>query len=277
MRRELTAMVTVAGLWACGGQTLGIPSGGDGGSSSSSGGSSGGSSSGSSGGSSSSSGGADAGRVPTNHRPNDSECTAPAAPGNCPGGGGLQGACDADPQCTSGSDGRCIQPSSGIAQGCQCTYDACADDAACPTGQTCACHGLPYTESEGNACVTGNCRVDADCGVGGYCSPSSLMAILRRQSRGVLLPHAPGPVHRRRRLLHGTGPGHLRVLDGDEPLAVHHRGVLRVAAPWARGCRAPPSTCDADATAPSEQSRPVLGHCVVPGIRDAEVRMHCRT
>lgn len=195
MRRELVAMVAVSALWACGGQTLGVPSGGDGGSSSSSGsssgGSSGGSSSGSSGGSSSSSGGSssssggsgsssggvDAGRVPTNHRPNDSECTAPAAPGNCPGGGGLPGACDADPQCTSGSDGRCIQPSSGVAQGCQCTYDACADDAACPMDQTCACHGSPYTDSQGNTCVAGNCRVDADCGAGGYCSPSSLMAI----------------------------------------------------------------------------------------------------
>ena len=209
MRRELGAVVAVLALGACGGQTITVV-GSDGGSSSSSGGSSGSSSGGSSsssggsssssggsssssGGSSSSSGGSSSssgsssggsssssgsssggtGRVPLNHRPDDSACGQPAAAGDCPGGGGPPGNCDADQQCTSGSDGRCIQQTGGIPTGCVCTYDACANDSACQTGQTCACHGSPYTYGNGNSCVPGDCRVDGDCGGGGgYCSPS---------------------------------------------------------------------------------------------------------
>ncbi len=113
--------------------------------------------------------------VPTNHRPNDDQCTAPASPGDCSiggvgGGGGGPGNCSMDSQCTMGTNGRCIE-SNGGALYCACSYDTCADDAACGSGQTCACHGSPYSEG-GNTCVPGNCRVDSDCGANGYCSPS---------------------------------------------------------------------------------------------------------
>jgi hypothetical protein len=79
--------------------------------------------------------------------------------------------CEMDSQCTSGTNGRCIQ-AVGPIEDCECTYDSCVHDTDCPTGDTCACHGSPYTYGEGNTCVQGNCRVDSDCGPGGYCSPS---------------------------------------------------------------------------------------------------------
>jgi hypothetical protein len=85
---------------------------------------------------------------------------------------GGNGGCSKDSDCTSGTDGRCIQPTTGAVVSCTCTYDACKDDAACVAGQTCACHGSPYTHGDGNTCVQGNCRVDSDCGAGGYCSPA---------------------------------------------------------------------------------------------------------
>ena len=146
-------------------------SSGSGGSSSGSGGSSsgsGGSSSGS-GGSSSSSGG---GRVPQNHRPDDSQCQQAASPGNCNFGGSSGGMmCSADSQCTAGTDGRCVASGGGVAF-CQCTYDTCQHDADCGAGQTCACHGAPYGNGLGNTCTPSGCRVNADCGSGGYCSPA---------------------------------------------------------------------------------------------------------
>lgn len=186
MRRLVWAAIAVAALGACGGTTLTDGNGGpDGGSSSSSGGSSSsgssssgsgsGSSSGSSGGASSGSSGSSSGgtgRVPVNHRPDDSQCQQPAPAGDCQIMSGGPGECHADADCAdAGVNGRCIE-SMGGAIYCRCTSDACAGDSSCPTGQTCACHGAPYTGGDGNACVPGNCRVDADCGPGGYCSPS---------------------------------------------------------------------------------------------------------
>jgi hypothetical protein len=108
--------------------------------------------------------------VPLNHRPNDSQCAQTPAPGTCM----LQnvgGQCSQDSQCTSGTNGRCIENNGG-ALFCQCTYDTCTQDTDCPTGDLCVCHGSPYTFGAGNTCMMGNCRVDSDCGASGYCSPT---------------------------------------------------------------------------------------------------------
>jgi hypothetical protein len=86
---------------------------------------------------------------------------------------GAPSTCQADSDCTSGVNGRCIESPGGGARRCFCSYDTCVHDVDCPAGQACACHGTPYTGGAGNACVPGNCRVDADCGPRGYCSPSS--------------------------------------------------------------------------------------------------------
>jgi hypothetical protein len=110
----------------------------------------------------------DAGRVPLNHRPDDTACSAPAPPGDCTF---AFGSCATDATCTAGTNGRCIMTTGGAVT-CRCTYDTCTHDTDCPTGQTCACHGTAYTNGDGNTCTMGNCRVDSDCGVGGYCSPS---------------------------------------------------------------------------------------------------------
>ncbi len=193
MRRALGFLVVLASVWACGGTVLVIPgdAGTDGGGSSSSGGSgsssggssggsgssSGGSSGGSGGGSSSGSSGSSSssggnGRVPLNHRPDDSPCSTAPPPGNCNfGGSGGSGICSSDAQCAdAGANARCV-PFNGGPAGCSCTYDACFHDSDC-TGETCACHGSPYLDGDGNRCVPGNCHVDHDCGPGGYCSPT---------------------------------------------------------------------------------------------------------
>ena len=194
MLRELGLTVAVAALCACGGQGFTVigDAGADGSSSSSGGGSGGSSSGGSSGGSSSSSGGSSSGsggsssssggssgsssggmgRVPVNHRVDDSQCSQPPGNGTCSFGGSSGGGmCSSDAQCAdAGPNGRCIQFNGGVAF-CGCTYDACEHDTDC-TGGPCACHGSPYTGGAGNTCVMGNCRVDSDCGAGGYCSPT---------------------------------------------------------------------------------------------------------
>ncbi len=109
------------------------------------------------------------GRVPMFHRTSDSACTTVAPAGNCSLGPGI-GACSMDGDCTTGTNGRCVE-SIGGARFCRCSYDTCAHDTDCPTGQLCACHGSTYLNG-GNACFPGDCRVDGDCGAGGYCSPS---------------------------------------------------------------------------------------------------------
>jgi len=76
-----------------------------------------------------------------------------------------------DSQCTTGTNGRCIE-STGGALFCSCTYDTCSVDTDCMSGQLCVCHGSAFTNGAGNTCMTGNCRVDSDCGTNGYCSPS---------------------------------------------------------------------------------------------------------
>ncbi len=111
------------------------------------------------------------GRVPMYHRPDDSQCSAPAPAGNCSFGGGGSGMCSSDSDCTGGVDGRCNMNLGG-AVFCRCTYDTCVHDTDCPTGQTCACHGAAF-HTDGNTCIAGNCRVDSDCGAGGYCSPTT--------------------------------------------------------------------------------------------------------
>lgn len=108
------------------------------------------------------------GRVPINHRADDSQCGKPAPAGDCTL---QQASCTQDGQCTSGTNGRCIQTMGG-ALTCLCTYDTCAHDSDCPTGKLCVCHGSAYTGGAGNTCIEGNCRVDSDCGAGKYCSPS---------------------------------------------------------------------------------------------------------
>jgi len=106
--------------------------------------------------------------VPINHRPNDSQCQTTPAAGNCQimvGGG----QCQHDTDCTTGTNGRCVEGNGG-ARFCFCAYDACMHDSDCPTGKLCVCHGSAYNGG-GNTCIEGNCRVDADC-ASGYCSPS---------------------------------------------------------------------------------------------------------
>jgi hypothetical protein len=76
-----------------------------------------------------------------------------------------------DSQCTSGTNGRCVQGGAPVVS-CNCTYDTCIHDTDCAKGDLCACHGSAYQGGAGNTCVQGNCRVDTDCGVGGYCSPA---------------------------------------------------------------------------------------------------------
>jgi hypothetical protein len=110
------------------------------------------------------------GRVPMNHRSDDSACAAAPPPGTCTLMGGFA-ECTSDGQCTMGTNGRCIQSTSG-ALTCRCAYDTCSGDTACATGQVCACHGAPYTNGAGNTCLHGNCRVDSDC-PGSWCSPSA--------------------------------------------------------------------------------------------------------
>jgi hypothetical protein len=111
----------------------------------------------------------DAGVIaPRNHRPDDSQCRAVRAPGNCQL---MQAMCLEDSMCTSGSDGRCVETAGG-ALTCLCTYDACTKDTDCPAGQLCVCHDSAFTSGMGNTCLMGNCRVDSDCGPNGFCSPS---------------------------------------------------------------------------------------------------------
>jgi hypothetical protein len=115
-----------------------------------------------------------AGRVPTNHRPDDSQCLQPAPPGDCTGQPGPNAQCADDSQCTMGTEGRCInQNFGGPLIGCSCTYDSCASDVSCPMSDVCACHGSAYSDGAGNVCVPSNCRVDSDCGPHGYCSPTA--------------------------------------------------------------------------------------------------------
>src|SRR4051794_1356297 len=45
-------------------------------------------------------------RVPTYHRPDDTQCSGTAPAGNCSFGGGA-GMCAMDSQCTTGTNGRC--------------------------------------------------------------------------------------------------------------------------------------------------------------------------
>jgi len=108
--------------------------------------------------------------VPTNHRPDDSQCAGVPAAGTC-SIDIMMAACSQDSQCTAGTNGRCIE-SMGGALYCSCSYDTCQVDTNCPAGQLCACHGSPYLGGNGNTCEPGNCRVDSDCGPQGYCSPS---------------------------------------------------------------------------------------------------------
>jgi hypothetical protein len=105
----------------------------------------------------------------TNHRPDDSQCTAPRAAGNCALPMGV-GACTNDSECTDGgANGRCTENMGG-AQFCSCTYDTCVHDTDCPMNQLCVCHDSAYNGG-GNVCMPGNCRVDYDCG-GFDCSPT---------------------------------------------------------------------------------------------------------
>lgn len=112
------------------------------------------------------------GRVPLNHRADDSACGGAPAPGSCGlGGGGGPGACAKDTDCTTGTNGRCVENVGGGARVCFCSYDTCTHDSDCATGKLCVCHGSPYTAG-GNTCSDGGCRTDSDCGAGGYCSPT---------------------------------------------------------------------------------------------------------
>lgn len=109
------------------------------------------------------------GRVPENHRADDSACVAAAPAGNCTFGSGA-GMCSMDSDCTAGVNGRCNMNIGGAAF-CRCTYDTCMHDTDCATGETCACHGAAF-HADSNECIPGNCRVDSDCGASGYCSPT---------------------------------------------------------------------------------------------------------
>jgi hypothetical protein len=111
-------------------------------------------------------------RVPTYHRPEDSQCATPRPAGTCAVvGTEVTFTCASDGDCIDGgADGRCTSSGGGPA-GCFCTYDACQTDADCATNELCVCHGSAYAHG-GNQCLPGNCRVDSDCGAGGDCSPA---------------------------------------------------------------------------------------------------------
>ena len=112
----------------------------------------------------------DAGRVPMNHRADNSQCLTAPGPGTCAANGIPGQMCAMDSQCTAGTNGRCENFGGGPA-GCFCSYDTCTQDSTCTMGGPCARHGSAYLNG-GNTCTAGNCHVDSDCGTGGYCSPS---------------------------------------------------------------------------------------------------------
>jgi hypothetical protein len=108
-------------------------------------------------------------RAPQNHRTDDSECEGPPPPPvNCTGRQPYEGDCDADTQCTAGTNGRCAPEPAGTLV-CDCAYDFCVHDSECSYGGPCACN----RSGQGNSCVKGNCQVDSDCGPSGYCSPTT--------------------------------------------------------------------------------------------------------
>jgi hypothetical protein len=110
------------------------------------------------------------GRVPMNHRADDSACATTPPAGTCTLMPGFA-QCTKDSECSTGTNGRCIETMGG-ALTCFCSYDTCKKDSDCTNGQLCVCHGSAYTGGAGNSCGSGNCRTDADCG-GSFCSPSA--------------------------------------------------------------------------------------------------------
>jgi hypothetical protein len=110
-------------------------------------------------------------RVPANHRPVDILCPKQRGPGDT--GGLSPGDCDADTDCTSGANGRCL--ASCGPPGCfasNCSYDGCFTDSDCGGTVPCACRPS-VTSNLPNYCLVGStCAIDSDCGPGGYCSAS---------------------------------------------------------------------------------------------------------
>lgn len=120
-----------------------------------------------SGGSTTTTGSGGSGPVPANHRAAAAACTAARPPGSI--GGGVDGDCTTDAECTAGDNGRCVDE---LGKPAFCSYDACSVDADCGAGSVCECRNPAAHDA--NVCVHGNCQVDADCGEGGYCSPSAV-------------------------------------------------------------------------------------------------------
>ncbi len=118
------------------------------------------------------------GGAPVDHRSESSSCPEARGPGisavpaTC-SQDVTRIACTADSDCTSGTNGRCVQ-SLGPACGYACSYDECASDSDCVGNAPCLCRSS-NSDTSANTCATAsNCRVDADCGRFGFCSPSLL-------------------------------------------------------------------------------------------------------
>lgn len=114
---------------------------------------------------------ADVRRVPERHRASADACTTERPTGSCNGNPNTMPPfmCQADTQCTMGTNGRCVGNGH---DGCRCNYDVCRTDSECNLGGPCECRLASRGASGANTCLPGNCRVDADCGAGGFCSPT---------------------------------------------------------------------------------------------------------
>ena len=108
------------------------------------------------------------GGAPLVHRATGATCPADRGPGDFSSGAG--GDCDADTDCTTGTQGRCLVSRGGAVLN-SCSYDECHVDADCAAGSACDCRADASSNAP-NRCLGGDCVLDSDCGAGGYCSPS---------------------------------------------------------------------------------------------------------
>lgn len=108
---------------------------------------------------------------PLIHRPSADPCPSTRPPGGCDiAGSGAPADCQADNDCTAGTNGRCV---GNPHDGCSCSYDACTNDSQCASDSLCSCRQQWHYGAQGpNYCMKSNCHIDADCGAGAYCSPS---------------------------------------------------------------------------------------------------------
>ena len=113
--------------------------------------------------------------VPQEHRTVAEDCPAergsigPVVTTSCTDPSAL--ACTSDADCTTGSNGRCLQ---SLIDLCQtfCSYDECLEDTDCPNAESCVCRSGGASTAPNVCAPDSNCRTDADCGDCGFCSPN---------------------------------------------------------------------------------------------------------